>query len=983
MLSRPRPHEYHLRAGSRGAWDLDPGLDDSLVFAGVANLVDQIDRLTLRPYLFWRSRMMPILVLRHPPERHSPLPGLRRRFAAAGNAVPYAHPAGPAPRAPADTGLPGLIELLDSLVTRWRTTSKGRMAFSHYEYGRKLVTSSADVSVGAADAVAENPLFQQFVTHALPRGLTVDNLAPVRDQFPWWLNLVISGVSPSLNSWAFRHWRVARWFSHHQFSDAPERLAAGPPDAEPRHLLGRPTAEGSLAQLLVDALLHDIRRAYRPRPVRGRPSRYPVALLDLGVPQQRRLVELIEASRRSVTPPPGRHGRLEWHPDPLLVLAAERVPGDRPAAGWHAPDNIENLFVSWLNGWATPGLTNSWRLVVDLPGAGVGDGRELRRKGLPYRRRRLTTALLALALAAGGASWAKANVDGCAENWLAPSLGTTLSKVDSNECVGLSDDLSRFKPARSASAADAAMRPWKEVVALIQRHNDHALTYKPESYVTIAYFGSLTADSAQQESTRQTLEELRGLALAQQRARDRARPMRIVLANVGQNSAIAPAIAELIVDVADRERIMAVVGLGLSSTPMLEARDILLRASIPTVATVTSASAFARARPNAYQIGPSNARFAQVLGSYLGATTAPAAGPPRTVRIVHSAARDDNYSADLAAKTAEALAAVRDDGRARFEVSQDSYLTRRDLTDAATKSCDRDFVIYTGRDSWNGETDLFKAFLDGLDAKCPVKVIAGDSISNYVLQHDGGGGASRIPRTFDFLTMSTSKTRAGSALEFEAAYLDAFPDRDRDPQRARFRLHDGLAMLAYDAGMLVTAAAEQVGGCQPWEECGDPGPRDSYASWQQWAGVRWFVARFASRSPRWRHQVRVRLAELGAEGFAEGATGRLLYRGSPEPVGKFTHLLAVHPLEGRHRLELVFSCGPRGDFAVRTDGEASRARLDAVLRAESRRRPEKVPAALPAAGDEPAVKVTEVITQPGVDTAEPCMRFAPAGAAGR
>ncbi len=154
------------------------------------------------------------------------------------------------------------------------------------------------------------------------------------------------------------------------------------------------------------------------------------------------------------------------------------------------------------------------------------------------------------------------------------------------QCVGLAGDRFRF----SAHLTDVQPRTaaaLREVERTIAATNERVR--RNPAYVSVVFLSPLTNTTLGGYDT--AVEELRGLALAQREATGDPVPIRLLLANAGDRMDHGLRAAELIADARDRERIVAVTGLGVSREGTRQAIQRLAEAGIPTVGTLRTAEA--------------------------------------------------------------------------------------------------------------------------------------------------------------------------------------------------------------------------------------------------------------------------------------------------------------------------------------------------------------------------------------------------------
>jgi len=191
------------------------------------------------------------------------------------------------------------------------------------------------------------------------------------------------------------------------------------------------------------------------------------------------------------------------------------------------------------------------------------------------------------------------------------------------EMVGVGDgsDGCSFFPGAGATATevDDAMVAAEEAIA---RENAAVLS-EGEPYSTIVFFAPLTIPPGQGRQGENALNQLRGTALAQQRANDLAagdpkRVMtRVLLANPGDRFAHGVDVARQIVErAAGDETIVGVIGISQSRRASRDAVRVLGDHRLPVVAGPVTGDVMVDASPHYYQVSPRNLRVASMLVAF-------------------------------------------------------------------------------------------------------------------------------------------------------------------------------------------------------------------------------------------------------------------------------------------------------------------------------------------------------------------------------
>jgi len=193
----------------------------------------------------------------------------------------------------------------------------------------------------------------------------------------------------------------------------------------------------------------------------------------------------------------------------------------------------------------------------------------------------------------------------------------------SDEMIGVgdgSDGCSFFPDARDTDTeVDDAM---VAVESAIARENTEVLD-SGEPYSTIVFFAPLTIPPGPGRRGENALNQLRGTALAQQRANylatgDPKRVMtRVLLANPGDRFANGVDVARQIVEHADRDdTIIGVVGISQSRRASRDAVRLLGNDRLPVVAGPVTGDVMVDASPHYYQVSPRNLRVASMLVAF-------------------------------------------------------------------------------------------------------------------------------------------------------------------------------------------------------------------------------------------------------------------------------------------------------------------------------------------------------------------------------
>ncbi|MFG2142828.1 ABC transporter substrate-binding protein [Streptomyces sp. NPDC048696] len=216
-------------------------------------------------------------------------------------------------------------------------------------------------------------------------------------------------------------------------------------------------------------------------------------------------------------------------------------------------------------------------------------------------RRALSSALtLVLAFGAAYAVWDKTHTDRSCPAGERPK--------GSKECIGVAGD-----------GYDFDVPQLHQVTAAISREND---SLKPGSYVTVALLQPFTAQDAATRTS--TVEQAQGAYLSQYKANrqsnDQSPKIRLVLANVGANTAHWDITVRRLKGMTGApDQLRAVAGVAFSNAPTQAAVTQLTQAGIPVVGSTMTADSLANARtgppryPGLARVSPTNQDEARAL----------------------------------------------------------------------------------------------------------------------------------------------------------------------------------------------------------------------------------------------------------------------------------------------------------------------------------------------------------------------------------
>ncbi|MEO3797967.1 hypothetical protein ABGB14_47890 [Nonomuraea sp. B10E15] len=530
---------------------------------------------------------------------------------------------------------------------------------------------------------------------------------------PWLLGLLVAlGGTAAQGMLSIRGSLFTGWFSsepslkRRRFERLPQyalRLAAAPDD--------------DIEELLVHALMQDLHEAYKkwiiPWPSWGR-GQYCLLVLQITDPggTNARFLRLME----EITKKTGLFV-------PMLVLAA--VPGGVPPAQ-AAPKplrDLEKAVAQWRNA-ARLGVPEL-RLTVEATAVPA----EPQDDPSPPRRRRAMAYWTVMALLVvvplslvyaiqrdraghcGGLPW--------------------VERIE-EECVGIVN-ATRDTP---ETLFDGDV---KTLIKKIDENNRYAID--SGRYISVVLFGEFSIKKTAQDDTRlaAAVSELAAVEEYQRTVTSTPR-LRVLIANAGDNFDHGRRTAQLIIDMAARDRhVMGVVGLPRSVAGISEAIRELHLAKIPMVSSTATADRFGyignpglpdqpgEPSPYYFQVGPTNVRQAAFGARFARRTLLKGVAEPAAV-IVEDRSQGDVYTLNLADDFEKALT---DEGA---DVERISYTVQQGgISSAAGKACalDPDVLVYAGRAS------EFRAFLTAVEGNAcgEVKVIAGDDVVKVVSDH--------------------------------------------------------------------------------------------------------------------------------------------------------------------------------------------------------------------------------------------------------
>ncbi|MFJ9622003.1 hypothetical protein [Streptomyces sp. NPDC101181] len=143
-----------------------------------------------------------------------------------------------------------------------------------------------------------------------------------------------------------------------------------------------------------------------------------------------------------------------------------------------------------------------------------------------------------------------------------------------------------------------------------------------DRYVTVVYAGPFTATGQDREAARKGLEELTGVYLQQHAVNKtvgRSVKLRVLTANGGQDMLRQLTAVRRIIEVAKRDpTVVGVVGLGRNTEESDDAADLLRDAGLPLVNTTNSSSDLPRRYPNYFGLAATDEEQTYALGLVAG-----------------------------------------------------------------------------------------------------------------------------------------------------------------------------------------------------------------------------------------------------------------------------------------------------------------------------------------------------------------------------
>lgn len=218
-----------------------------------------------------------------------------------------------------------------------------------------------------------------------------------------------------------------------------------------------------------------------------------------------------------------------------------------------------------------------------------------------------------------------------------PACGSGLSS-DPGECVGVTDGSTAFTPALAS------------VEQRIAAENEHVL--QAGKFVSVALLAPLTYSATSDATEARIKAELEAAYVAQHFLNQQSfRPqIRLLLANEGSEEQAAQQVAGQLQQKVSTDHLVAVVGVGLSTAPTLQAARMLATGPnpIPMIGTVDTADSLNNTTvPGLARVEPSVKDQVSLLHQYLANSGTSAVGPLGPAMLVYDTNPRDLYTAAL------------------------------------------------------------------------------------------------------------------------------------------------------------------------------------------------------------------------------------------------------------------------------------------------------------------------------------------------
>lgn len=814
MSFRPWPAEK---------WYADAAVVDGLLFPNSPKLLNFIERLIARPRRFGvRDKMLPILLFVDVRFDCSPIDSIADRLGKrprtiVGSVRESADSSGGRRRTVPQSVLQ-LLDFMDEIVGELsvKFSRCRRLRFPHYALAVWLVYLIGRSQVGnGGDADQLNQRlddeFKEFIRERYRLSRREQDVHNLAADVPWWVRVAVRVLPPAALLLMRTTSSAPRWFRRRNTglvtTDSFTGLARRFLNWTPENM-----SADAIRELVVDAFLQDLRRAYRRSSLLGagrRRTTYPVLLLRRhpGATSVTGFVELVQQCRNLRVE--RRSGRTTSRWDPLLIITdrPDGVAGPSVDVVPQSAADPEFAHRTWLARLDDVAPTGRDRvLALRVPERGESDGLrdELLNTHIPRSVPVVTPLVLAIALVSGLLIGGVDTYNRCWTPPWAPSMHRHVVASGFSECVGLASpgfrffsDLRSIYGERISPALADQLRSVEESIAAA---NDRIV--EKANHRTIVYLGILSP--ADPRPLKQELEQLRGLAVAQAESETSVVPLRVLLANASNGLRYANHAVDAIGSEQERDpSIVGVVGLGISVDVTRDALRALAKYRLPTVGTLLSATDLATGTTQYYhQVAPTNEREASV-----GAFFAKRRLGVESATVYYSDDPTDLYSTDLAQRFVTASQRVGITATfAPYQQSPGAGIGEP-INELGRRACEarerNGLVFYAGR------AERLQEFLRGMKASCEgnyPSLLVGDDANRFAVDI----GFAEFPGlTVNYLSFGSSLAWSGSGCEgvrdrvgFYRGYLDAY----RDCAATR----DGSAAIAYDAALVFRVAIERA-----------------------------------------------------------------------------------------------------------------------------------------------------------------------------
>lgn len=423
-------------------------------------------------------------------------------------------------------------------------------------------------------------------------------------------------------------------------------------------------------RILVEAFLRDLEWQLRSsRFSVGRRRRLPFVLLVPEAPREGTARRFVEECA-TVLAEWGQTRRHAWR-TPVRILAA--FGSDGPEAGADRPFiAIGDMTLTPVEPESAPaGDGDRVMLVVPVPAAETGGTAATDGGVTPWpaglRRNRwydhvfpavnllapaAIIAAAAVIVAAVIISQPRASRSGAARQF-GPCAGTWW-QASTAERVGITDGTCIFSADPGLPGLERTIAAQNAQVLAMHRQDP---SHRP--YRTVVVFSPLTVSKIPGGVGRNSIDEVRGVALAQADIISAARndpsvvPIRVLLANSGDRVSAAPQVADSIVARAASDgTLAAIIGISQSRTQSHQAIQRLSSLELPVIGSTTTSDQILDSSPLYYEIAPRDVREAQAIAQFLSHQPV-MTGPQGQSAIARNAVviedPRDEYSQNLAA----------------------------------------------------------------------------------------------------------------------------------------------------------------------------------------------------------------------------------------------------------------------------------------------------------------------------------------------